>query len=82
MIHHISFAAHEPRHTAEALAEIMLGQVIQAPPEFPADSWFVLACDLHGTFVEALPAGVEIQAMALRISPGRGNILLTCPVTR
>lgn len=82
MINHISFAAHEPRHTAEALAEIMPGQVIQAPPEFPADSWFVLACDLQGMFVEALPAGVEIQAMALRISSRRRNILLIRPVTR
>lgn len=61
MIHHLSISAIAPRRTADLLAEIIGGQVAPAPPNFPADSWFVLAGDEHGTLVEVTPDGTEFR---------------------
>ena len=61
MIHHISLAAKNPRHVALVLAEILGGQSVPAPPNFPADSWFILSGDEHGTLLEVLPDGTELQ---------------------
>ena len=61
MIHHISLDAKNPKHVATVLAEIMGGQVVPAPPNFRPDSWFLLTGDQHGTLVEVLPLGTELQ---------------------
>lgn len=61
MIHHLSLDAKKPQHVATVLAEIMGGQIVPAPPNFRPDSWFVLTGDQHGTLVEVLPLGTELQ---------------------
>lgn len=61
MIHHISLDAKNPKHVATVLAEIIGGQVVPAPPNFRPDSWFVLTGDQHGTLLEVLPLGTELQ---------------------
>lgn len=61
MIHHISISAKNTRKAADVLAEVIGGQVVPAPPEFPSDCWFVLAGDAHGTFIEVMPYGTELQ---------------------
>jgi hypothetical protein len=75
MIHHISISAKEPRRVAGVLAEIIGGQVVPAPPNFPADSWFMLAGDKHGTLVEVLPDGAEFlpdsDEAGFNFTPGR-----------
>ncbi|MBI4751294.1 MAG: hypothetical protein HY774_22670 [Acidobacteria bacterium] len=61
MIHHISISAKNTRKVADILAEVIGGQVAPAPPEFPSDSWFVLARDEYGSFIEVMPYGTELQ---------------------
>jgi hypothetical protein len=61
MIHHISLAAENPQQVATALAEIMGGETVPAPPNFPTDSWFILTGDEHGALLEVLPARIELQ---------------------
>lgn len=61
MIHHISLSAKNPQHVAGVLAEIAGGQVVPAPPNFPAGSWFVLTGDEHGTMFETLPFATELR---------------------
>src|SRR5215510_13154965 len=61
MIHHISIAVRNPLRVAEFLAEIMEGQVLPAPPNFPKDSRIVFPGDEHGTLIEALPYGTELR---------------------
>lgn len=61
MIHHISLDAKNPNHVATVLAEIIGGQVVPAPPNFRPDSWFLLTGDQHGTLIEVLPLGTELQ---------------------
>lgn len=61
MIHHISIDAKNPPHVAAVLAEIMGGQAVPAPPNFPAGSRFVLTGDQHGSMIEVVPCGTEIQ---------------------
>ena len=61
MIHHISIDAKNPQHVAAVLAEIMGGQNVPAPPNFTPGSRFVLTGDGHGTLIEVLPLGTEIQ---------------------
>lgn len=61
MIHHISMSARQPRRVADVLSELVGGFVIPAPPQFPADSYFVLTGDEHGTLVEVLPYGAEMR---------------------
>jgi len=61
MIHHISIDAKNPQRVANVLAEILGGRNVPAPPNFTPGSRFVLAGDKHGTMVEVLPLGTEIQ---------------------
>jgi hypothetical protein len=61
MIHHISIAVRNPLRVADVLAEIMVGQVLSAPPNFPKDSRIVFPGDEHGTLIEVLPYGTELR---------------------
>ncbi|MFN0120149.1 MAG: hypothetical protein ACKV2V_06575 [Blastocatellia bacterium] len=61
MIHHISMEADNPGHVAAVLAEMLGGQAVNAPPNFPAGSRFVLSGDQHGTMLEILPRGTELR---------------------
>ncbi len=55
MIHHISIAAHHPRHVSQVLAEILQGQSVPFPG-YP-DSYVALALDSPGTMIEVHPIG-------------------------
>ena len=55
MIHHLSIAARDPKHSAEVLAEIMGGKAVPFPPN--PGSFFALQLDDHGSGVEVYPAG-------------------------
>lgn len=59
MIHHLSIAAHDPKHAAEVLAELMGGTAVRFPPN--PGSFFALQLDEHGSGVEVYPAGTELQ---------------------
>ena len=59
MIHHLSIAARDPKHSAEVLAEIMGGKAVPFPPN--PGSFFALQLDDHGSGVEVYPAGTELQ---------------------
>jgi hypothetical protein len=59
VIHHISIAAQQPLPVAEALAEILQGQVVPFP--FHEGSYLVLTFDPHGTMIEVLPQGSELK---------------------
>src|SRR5262249_3961705 len=53
--------ARNPQYVASALAEIMGGRFVPAPPNFRPDSWVVIPGDEHGTMVEVLPLGTELR---------------------
>jgi hypothetical protein len=59
MIHHLSIAAHDPKHVAGVLAEFMGGTAVPFPPN--PGSFFALQNDEHGTGVEVHPAGSELR---------------------
>ena len=59
MIHHLSIAAHDPKHVAGVLAELMGGVAVPFPPN--PGSFFALQRDEHGSGVEVYPAGTELQ---------------------
>src|SRR5579863_7978999 len=59
MIHHLSIAAHDPKHAADVLAEIMGGKAVPFPPH--PGSFFALQLDEYGSGVEVYPAGTELQ---------------------
>jgi hypothetical protein len=59
MIHHLSIAAHDPKHVAGVLAELMGGAAVPFPPN--PGSFFALQLDEHGSGVEVYPAGTELQ---------------------
>src|SRR5260370_17257428 len=59
MIHHLSIAARDPKHSAEVLAEIMGGKAVPFAPN--PGSFFALQLDDHGSGVEVYPAGTELQ---------------------
>ena len=59
MIHHLSIAARDPKHSAEVVAEIMGGKAVPFPPN--PGSFFALQLDDHGSGVEVYPAGTELQ---------------------
>ena len=53
MIHHVSIPAHEPRHVAEVLAELMGGE---CHPFGPLEGAFMATSgDAHGTMIEVYP---------------------------
>src|SRR5262245_23240686 len=60
MIHHISIGVRDPLRVADVLAEILEGQVLPAPTNFPKDSRVVFPGDEHGTLIEVLPYGTEL----------------------
>ncbi len=59
MIHHLSIAARDPKHTAEVLADIMGVKCTPFPPN--PGSFFALQLDEHGSGVEVYPAGTELR---------------------
>jgi hypothetical protein len=59
MIHHLSIAAHDPKHAAEVLAELMGGIAVPFPPN--PGSFFALQLDEHGSGVEVYPAGTHLE---------------------
>jgi hypothetical protein len=59
MIHHLSIAAHDPKHVAGVLAELMGGIAVPFPPN--PGSFFALQRDDHGSGVEVHPAGTELR---------------------
>jgi hypothetical protein len=61
MIHHISLTAKNTHQVASVLAEIVGGQIIPAPPNFPLGSLFLVTGDEHGTLFELLPFGAEMR---------------------
>ena len=60
MIHHLSIAARDPKHSAEVLAEIMGGKAVPFPPN--PGSFFALQLDDHGSGVEVYPGRDRIAA--------------------
>jgi len=59
MIHHLSIAAHDPKHVAGVLAEMMGGKAVPFPPN--PGSFFALQLDDHGSGVEVYPADTVLQ---------------------
>jgi hypothetical protein len=59
MIHHLSIAARDPKHSAGVLAEIMGGKSVPFPPN--PGSFFALQLDDHGSGVEVYPFGTELH---------------------
>ena len=58
MIHHISFAAHDPQHVADVLAELMGGKSYPFRPV--PGSFMAVSGDPHGTLIEVHSADVVI----------------------
>lgn len=57
MIHHMSFGVGDPKRVAHVLAELTRATPVRAPsPPFPHGTWFLLAGDDRGSFLEILPA--------------------------
>jgi hypothetical protein len=59
MLHHISFAVHDPHHVAEVVAELWQGKVMPFPGH--EGSFFALAMDSYGTAIEFLPKGSVLK---------------------
>jgi hypothetical protein len=59
MIHHLSISAHDPKHAAGVLAEMMGGTAVPFPPN--PGSFFALQLDDHGSGVEVYPADTVLQ---------------------
>jgi hypothetical protein len=53
MLHHLSFAVHDPLHVAEVVAELWQGKVIPFPGH--PNSFIALNLDAYGTAIELLP---------------------------
>ena len=51
MIHHVSISAHDPKHVAEVLAELMGGRAYPFPGGI-ARSFMAVSEDGHGTLIE------------------------------
>jgi hypothetical protein len=59
MIHHVSIPAHDPRHVAEVLAELMNGRCV---PFGPLEGAFMAATgDANGTMIEVYPEGATLN---------------------
>ena len=92
MIHHVSISAHDPRHVAEVLAELMNGRTYPFPGGV-ADSFMAVSGDEHGSMIEVYPETVTLhpgkaddeQARAQYKSKadyGPFHMLLSVPVDR
>jgi hypothetical protein len=60
MIHHVSFAAQDPRRAATVIAELWGGEAFPFPP-VAQGSWVAIAGDDRGTTIEVYPAGAELR---------------------
>ena len=91
MIHHVSISAHDPKHVADVLAEVMNGRAYPFPGGV-ADSFMAVSGDDHGSMIEVYPETVTLhpgrddgQARAEYKSTaeyGPFHILLPVPVDR
>lgn len=89
MIHHVSLAAHNPKHVAQVLAELMGGRCYPFPGGVP-DSFIAVNGDAHGTAVEVYPDGMHLRpdghdaVRAERAAPdgayGPFHLLLSVPL--
>lgn len=68
MLHHFSIAAENPARVAQALAELLQGEVAPFPPH--PGSFMALALDDYGTMIEVYPAETELM-------PGFGSEQVT-----
>jgi hypothetical protein len=59
MIHHVSISAHDPRHVAEVLAELMSGRCYPFPGGV-ADSFMAVSGDEHGSMIEVYPENIAL----------------------
>lgn len=59
MIHHLSISAHDPKHVAGVLAELMNGRCYPFPGGV-ADSFMAVSGDEHGSMIEVYPEGVTL----------------------
>jgi hypothetical protein len=65
VIHHMSFAVHNPERVAGVLCELTGATAVRAPaPPFPRGAWFVVAGDDRGSMLELLPAGTVYEPSA------------------
>jgi hypothetical protein len=60
MIHHLSISAHDPKHVAGVLAELMNGRCYPFPGGV-ADSFMAVSGDEHGSMIEVYPEGVTLE---------------------
>ncbi len=60
MIHHMSFAARDPRGAAEAIAALWRGEAFPFPP-VGEGSWVAISGDDRGTTMEVYRAGTELH---------------------
>lgn len=60
MIHHLSFAARDPRIAASAIAELWGGEAFPFPP-VAQGSWVAISGDARGTTMEVYPLGAELH---------------------
>jgi hypothetical protein len=91
MIHHVSISAHDPKHVAEVLAELMGGRAYPFPGGI-ASSFMAVSEDGHGTLIEVYPEDVtlvpggsdEQQCRSGQATPGYVpfHMLLSVPIDR
>ena len=60
MIHHVSISAHDPKHVADVLAELMGGRAFPFPGGV-AKSFMAVSGDDNGTLIEVYPEDVTLQ---------------------
>jgi hypothetical protein len=91
MIHHVSISAHDPKHVAEVLAELMSGRAYPFPGGV-AKSFMAVSEDGHGTLIEVYPEDVTLvpggsddqQCRSGQTTPGYVpfHLLLSVPIDR
>jgi hypothetical protein len=59
MLHHISFAVHNPLHVAEVVAELWQGKAVPFPGH--PNSFIAVAFDSYGTAIEFTPKGTILK---------------------
>jgi hypothetical protein len=59
MLHHFSIAAENPARVAQALADLLHGEVAPFPPH--PGSFMALSLDDYGTMIEIYPAETELM---------------------
>ena len=66
MIHHVSISAHNPKHVADVLAELIDGRSFPFPGR-ETDAFIAVGGDEHGTMIEVYPQNVVLR-------PGKGDL--------